>query len=257
LHYVEAGDGPLVVLLHGFPEFWFSWRHQLEALSTAGFRVVAVDQRGYNLSDKPHGLGAYRIERLAADVAQLIVGLGVERAAAVVGHDWGGGIAWAFAMHYPERLERLAILNAPHPATFVRHLANPAQLRKSWYMFFFQLPWLPEALLRANNFAAIRRQLPEPEYVEALQQPGALTAAINYYRAMFRVRPAALRRRFEKPVLAIWGQRDRFFGPDLAVPDPRLVPQAEVKRLSDAGHWVQLDQPERVSELLIAFVRGS
>ena len=258
LHYVEAGTGPLIVLLHGFPEFWFSWRHQLDALRQAGFRAVAVDQRGYNLSDKPHRLGAYRIERLAADVAQLIVGLGAERAAAVVGHDWGGGIAWAFALEYPDRLERLVILNAPHPGTFFRHLANLRQLRKSWYMFFFQLPWLPEALLRANDFAAIRRQLPEPEYVEALRQPGALTAAINYYRAMFRVGPAAvrrMRRRFEKPVLVIWGQRDRFLGPDLAVPDSRIVPRAEVERLLDAGHWVQLEQPERVSELLVAFIQ--
>jgi pimeloyl-ACP methyl ester carboxylesterase len=217
-----------------------------------------VDQRGYNLSDKPHRLGAYRIERLAADVAQLIVGLGAERAAAVVGHDWGGGIAWAFALEYPDRLERLVILNAPHPGTFFRHLANLRQLRKSWYMFFFQLPWLPEALLRANDFAAIRRQLPEPEYVEALRQSGALTAAINYYRAMFRVGPAAvrrMRRRFEKPVLVIWGQRDRFLGPALAVPDSRIVPRAEVERLLDAGHWVQLEQPERVSELLVAFIQ--
>jgi len=256
LHYVEAGVGPLVVLLHGFPEFWFSWRHQLDALSTAGFRAVAVDQRGYNLSDKPQGLGAYRIDRLAADVARVIVGLGVERAAAVVGHDWGGGIAWAFAMRYPDRLERLAILNAPHPVTFMRHMLNANQLRKSWYIFFFQLPWLPEALLRANNFAAIRRQLSAPEYVEALRRPGALTAAINYYRAMFRVRPSVVRRRFDKPVLVIWGQRDRFLGPDLAVPDPRLVPHAVVKRLLDAGHWVQLEQPERVNDLLVAFLCG-
>jgi pimeloyl-ACP methyl ester carboxylesterase len=260
LHYVEAGHGPLVVLLHGFPEFWFSWRHQLATLSAAGFRAVAVDQRGYNLSDKPQGLGSYRIDRLAGDVARLIAGLGAERAAALVGHDWGGAIAWTLAMHYPDRLERLAILNAPHPGTFVKHLANPMQLRKSWYIFFFQLPWLPEAVLRANNFGAIRRQLPEREYVEALQRPGALTAALNYYRAMWRVGPAAwrsLRQRIDQPVLVIWGERDQFLRPALAVPDPRLVPHAQVTRLAEAGHWVQLDRPERVNELLITFLRGS
>jgi pimeloyl-ACP methyl ester carboxylesterase len=150
LHYVEAGTGPLVVLLHGFPEFWFSWRHQLPALANAGFRVVAVDQRGYNLSDKPRGLDAYRTSVLAQDVARVIERLGVDRAS-VVGHDWGGGIAWTFAMGYPERLDRLAILNAPHPGTFVRHLGSPRQLRKSWYLFFFQLPWLPEVLLRPTT----------------------------------------------------------------------------------------------------------
>ena len=260
LHYVELGGGPLVVLLHGFPEFWFSWRHQLPALAAAGFRAVALDQRGYNLSSKPRGLEAYRASRLARDVARAIEQLGQQRAAAVVGHDWGGGVAWTFAMRHPERLERLAILNAPHPLTFLAHLRRPDQLRRSWYMFFFQLPWLPEAALRAGNFAAVRRQLRAPEYVEALSQPGALSAAINYYRAMFRhgvpTLRATARSPIQTPVLIIWGERDRFLRPELAEPPAALVPNRRLERLVEVSHWPHLEQPGRVNDLLIRFLRA-
>jgi epoxide hydrolase 4 len=251
-------DGPLVVLLHGFPEFWYSWRYQLPALAAAGFRAVAVDQRGYNLSDKPHGLEAYRVSRLARDVDAVRQALGAERMC-LVGHDWGGAVAWTYAMRYPERLTRLVILNAPHPAVFLKHIRRPAQLRKSWYMFFFQLPRLPEAALRAGKFAFIRRELRDPEYVAALAQPGALTATINYYRAMFRrPRGIPLRKwpRIEAPVLVIWGQRDRFLGPELAAPDEHLVPNVRLERLP-TSHWVQLEAPERVNELLVDFLRAT
>ena len=265
LHYVEQGAGPLVVLLHGFPEFWFSWRRQLPALAAAGFRAVALDQRGYNLSSKPRGLEHYRVERLARDVAQTIAHFGHQQAAAgheqasVIGHDWGGGVAWAFAMRYPERLHKLAIIDAPHPLTFAQHLRKPDQLRKSWYMFFFQLPWLPEAALRAGNFAVVRRQLHAPEYVEALSRPGALTATINYYRALFRrglpALRAAARTPIHAPVLIIWGDRDAFLGPDLAEPPASLVPNRRVERLADVGHWPHLEQPERVNDLLTRFLK--
>ena len=259
LHYVEMGAGPLVVLLHGFPEFWFSWRRQLPALAAAGFRAVALDQRGYNLSSKPRGLEAYRVGRLARDVARSIERLGQPRAA-VVGHDWGGGVAWTFAMRHPEHLERLAILNAPHPLTFLNHLRHPDQLKRSWYMFFFQLPWLPEAALRAGNFAAIRRDLRAPEYIEALSRPGALTAAINYYRAMFRYGVPTVRAVARDPiqarVLIIWGERDRFLRPALAEPPAALVPDRRIERLPDVGHWPHLEQPERVNDLLVRFLRA-
>src|SRR3954449_2631161 len=149
LHYVEAGAGPLVVLLHGFPEFWYSWRHQIPALAAAGFRVVAPDMRGYNRSDKPRGVRAYSGDALTGDVAKLIRACGAERAV-VVGHDWGAAVAWQFAMAYPALLERLVIMNAPHPARFLRALRTWRQARKSWYMFFFQLPWLPESRFRAD-----------------------------------------------------------------------------------------------------------
>ncbi len=271
LHYVEAGEGPLVVLLHGFPEFWFSWRFQIPALAEAGFRVVAPDMRGYNLSDKPKGVGSYALERLARDVERLIGALGEERAV-VVGHDWGGIVAWAVAMLHPERVERLVILNVPHPERFWRGLRTPRQLLKSLYAFFFQIPWLPEKVLRAGDFAIVRSVFRNDpvrpgtfgerdidRYVEALSRPGALTAPINYYRALARRAPVlarALRRRIEAPVLVIWGQRDLFLVPELAQPNPTLVPDARVRRLPDASHWVQQDRPERVNALLLDFLGG-
>ena len=269
LHYVEAGEGPLVVLLHGFPEFWFSWRFQIPALAAAGFRVVAPDMRGYNLSDKPKGVGSYTLEGLARDVERLVPALGEERAA-IVGHDWGGIVAWAVAILHPGRVERLAILNVPHPERFSRGLRTPRQLLKSSYAFFFQLPWLPERVLRAGDFALVRSVLRNDpvrpgtfgeddinRYVEALSRPGALTAAINYYRALARRAPAvarALRRRVGAPVMVIWGQRDLFLIPELARPDPEWVPDARVERLPDASHWVQQDRPERVNALLLSFL---
>src|SRR5438477_525055 len=146
LHLVEAGSGPLVVLLHGFPEFWYTWRHAIPALAAAGFHVLAPDLRGYNLSQKPAGVRSYRMELLTEDIAGLIRQAGAHKAA-VAGHDWGGGIAWSLAMRYPQLLDKLIILNSPHPGAFLRELRTWKQLRNSWYIFFFQLPLLPEVLL--------------------------------------------------------------------------------------------------------------
>src|ERR687894_743878 len=198
LHYVEAGDGPLVLLLHGFPQFWYEWRHQIPALVEAGFRVVAADMRGYNLSDKPPGVRSYRVELLARDVERLILACG-EQTAAVVGHDWGAIVAWIAAMRYPGRVGRLAILNVPHPARFLDGLLSPGQLLRSSYLFFFQIPRLPEAVIRAGDSALLRcvfrRDPVRPgalttedieRYVEAMARPGALTATLNYYRALLR-----------------------------------------------------------------------
>jgi pimeloyl-ACP methyl ester carboxylesterase len=217
LHYVEAGEGPLVLLLHGFPQSWYQWRHQIPALVEAGFRMVAPDMRGYNLSDKPPGVRAYRVELLARDVERLILACG-ERTATVVGHDWGAIVAWVAAMHHPGRVERLAILNVPHPARFVDGLLSPGQLLRSSYMFFFQIPRLPEAVIRAGNYALLRSVLRKDpvrsgtfaaedieRYVRALAQPGVLTATLNYYRALLR-KPGetrALLKRIEAPVLVI------------------------------------------------------
>ncbi len=271
LHCVEAGDGPLVVLLHGFPEFWYSWRYQIPALATAGFHVVAPDMRGYNLSDKPAGVSSYRWELLTRDVAGLIRARGAGRAV-VVGHDWGGAVAWLFAMRYPELVERLVIMNAPHPAVFRRALRTRRQLWKSRYMLFFQLPWLPEWGIRARDFALLRRLLRrEParpdafspadidRYVAAAGRPGALTGSINYYRALLRHGGRGLwraLRRIDRPVLVIWGQRDPYLEAELAEPGPAWAPQARVERLPQASHWVQLDQPEEVNRLLLDFLAG-
>jgi pimeloyl-ACP methyl ester carboxylesterase len=264
-HYVEAGEGPLIVLLHGFPEFWFGWRSQIEPLA-AGFRVVAPDTRGYNLSSKPDGVGAYDIDRLAADIHGLIKERGAE-SAHLVGHDWGGTIAWATAMNHPEVVDRLAILNAAHPRKLSQGLHHPGQLRRSCYFFFFDLPELPEAIVRADQWHFFRHFLRDAHpaytaeeldrYVEAWSQPGAATAMINYYRSSVRTSPkhaeAALRP-IKAPTLVIWGQRDRYLGEELAEPDPNDVPDLDrVEYLPDASHWVHHDEAERVTQLLTDF----
>ncbi|MEW5931062.1 MAG: alpha/beta hydrolase [Gemmatimonadota bacterium] len=267
LHYVEAGEGPLVVLLHGFPEFWYEWRHQIPALAAAGFRVAAPDMRGYNLSDKPEGVDAYRIEPLVEDVAGLVRHLGVERAH-LVGHDWGGVVAWYFAMLRPELLDRLAILNAPHPAAFAREIVKPDQMLRSAYAGFFQLPAVPELALRAADFALLERVLrTEParpgaftdvdveRYKEAFARPGALTASLNYYRAFARgdkppVRPVAA------PTLLVWGEKDPHLVVRLTEGLEEWVPGIRVERIPEASHWVAADEPELVSRLLAGFLGG-
>jgi pimeloyl-ACP methyl ester carboxylesterase len=269
LHYVEAGAGPLVLLLHGFPEFWGSWRYQIPALVDAGFRVLAPDLRGYNLSDKPAGVESYRVANVVGDVAGLIQHAGEERAA-LVGHDWGGGIAWATAMRHPEIVHRLVILNAPHPAAYLRELRSPGQLLRSWYVFVFQLPFLPEWLVRAGDYALVERALRgEPtrlgafteedirDYKQALGRPGALTAAINYYRAAFRHRRDLQRRLrpIDVPTLLLWGERDRYLGIRLTEGLEPWVPRLRVERFPDAGHWVHREVPERVNRSLTAFLR--
>jgi pimeloyl-ACP methyl ester carboxylesterase len=269
LHYVEAGSGPLVLLLHGFPEFWYSWHHQIAALSTAGLRVMAPDLRGYNESDKPAGIPNYRMELLSGDVLGLVRHAGVERAV-IVGHDWGGAIAWDVAMRHPEVVEKLIILNAPHAAAFQREIGKLSQLLKSWYIFFFQLPWLPEWAMRRRHFAALERTLRQDtlrrgafseediqRYKEALARPGALTATINYYRAIFRGR---LWRGHSTPVikaptLVIWGEKDRYLNLSLTNGLGQWVKVLRIERLPGVSHWAQNDAPERVNELMLDFVR--
>jgi len=271
LHYVEAGEGPLVLLLHGFPQFWYEWRHQIPALAETGFRVVAPDMRGYNLSDKPPGVGAYRVQVLVRDMERLILACG-EQTAAVVGHNWGAIVAWFAAMRYPERVGRLAILNVPHPARFMDGLLSPQQLLRSSYVFFFQIPWLPEEVIRAGNFtllrSVLRRDPVRPgaltaedieRYTEAMARPGVLTATLNYYRALLR-HPRdtqALLERIEAPVLVIWGEKDRALSRWLADPPLPWVPNLlRVERLPEASHWVAEDRPREVNALLLDFLRS-
>jgi epoxide hydrolase 4 len=264
LHYVEAGEGPLIVLLHGFPEFWYGWRLQIQPLAAAGFRVVAPDMRGYNLSSKPDGVASYAGDLLAADVRGLIHERGAE-SAMLVGHDWGGTAAWTTAMNHPEVVDRLAILNAAHPRKLLQGLHHPGQLRKSWYFFFFDLPDLPEAVVHANRWHFFRHFLHDahpaytPEeidrYVKAWSQPGASAGMINYYRSSVRQKHAEAQiRTISAPTLVIWGQRDRYLGQELAEPDHDDVPNLDrVERLPDASHWVHHDEHERVNQLLTDF----
>ena len=275
LHWVEQGEGPLVVLLHGFPEFWYAWRHQIPALAGAGFRAVAPDLRGYNLSEKPRGVKAYRIEALLGDLEGLIALLGAEQGdtrAHVVGHDWGGAFAWYAPLFLPERLLSLALLNAPHPLAFRRELrSSPAQRKKSSYVFFFQLPWLPERRIRAGNYALLAKMLRRDPvtrgaftdedirlYTEALARPGALTAAVNWYRAALRYPPRVGSRNWPDGLktLVVWGERDCYLGPGLLEGLDRWVPDLTIERIPDASHWVQADAPARVNDLLVAFLKG-
>ena len=272
LHYVEAGAAtgrPLVVLLHGFPEFWYGWRHQIGPLAAAGFHVVAPDMRGYNLSSKPPRVVDYRVGALADDVVSLARDRGHERFH-LVGHDWGGVVAWRTAALFGGAVDRLAVLNAPHPAAYLRELRRPRQLLRSWYVFAFQTPRLPEAAIRARDFAALRTLFRDgparrgaftdgdvERYVGAYRQPGALTATINYYRAAAR-RPwdGAGRgaRRIDVPTLVIWGERDRYLVPEMAEGLERWVRNVRVERFPEATHWIQHDEPERVNELLVGFL---
>ena len=266
LHTRQAGpeDGPLVVLLHGFPEFWYGWHRQIKPLADAGYRVIVPDQRGYNRSDKPDGVDSYRIETLAADVVGLLDAADRETAA-VAGHDWGAAVAWWLALSYPERIESLTAVNVPHPTVMETTLRNSlSQLRKSWYMFAFQLPALPEAISTANNCRVLRRGLTNSSrpgtfsatdlerYRAAWQQPDALTAMINWYRAMGRYRPQPPRQQVSVPTLVMWGQQDDFLASTMADESLDYCDDAELVSFPSATHWVLHEEPEETADALLA-----
>lgn len=271
LHCVTQGEGDLVVMLHGFPENWYSWRHQIPSLARR-FKVVAPDMRGYNLSEKPEGVRAYDISKLTADVKGLIEAYGADRAH-VIAHDWGGAVAWTFAMSYPEYVDRLVVMNCPHPVVFMKNLMrNPRQLLRSWYMFFFQVPGIPELAIRSFDYLALERAFRGwainkdafsdediRELKTAAAQPGALTAGINYYRAMFRAqrpgRPGGGFKKIESPTLLIWAEEDRALGKELTYGmDRYFTGGLEIRYIPDCSHWVQQEQPLLVNELLDRFL---
>ena len=268
LRGVEHGpkNGPLVLLLHGFPASWASWRAQIRPLANAGFRVVAPDLRGYGASSRPQNPRAYETANLVADVVGLVHAMGAERAH-IAGHDWGGIVAWWTAMLEPHAVERLAILNAPHPVAFAAALRRREQRKRSAYVFFFQVTGLAEWWLSRGDFAWIRAAFRPSaitdddvnQYVRAIAAPGALTATLNYYRAAFReelLRRTPRARRIDHPTLVLWGDRDRFLGPELASPPPRWVANARVKHFPAAAHWVLADAPDDVSARLVEHFRG-
>ena len=258
----------LVVLLHGFPDLPITWRKQVGPLAEAGYRVVAPLLPGYGGADPSEGVGPYRMDRLVDGVVDLIRREGAGRAS-VVGHDWGGAIAWNLPRYRPDAVERLVIVNSPHPMVLRRALRTLDQLRRSWYIFFFQLPVLPEALLRRDDFALLARLMAgalrnDPDrrallatYRKAWGQPGALTAALNYYRALFRTKAPSAPSRIETQTLLIWGEKDPHLGVQLTEGTGPWVPNLEVERIPEAGHWAHLDAPDRVNARLLAFLRAS
>ncbi|MCC7224932.1 MAG: alpha/beta hydrolase [Chitinophagales bacterium] len=268
LHCATEGSGKLLVMLHGFPEFWYSWRHQIPFLANY-YRVVAPDMRGYNLSDKPKGVRNYRTDILAADIKDLILQLG-ETKAYIVAHDWGGAVAWTLAALYPEVVEKMVILNMPHPLEFRRHLLrfNTEQWKKSWYIFFFQLPYLPERYLTKDLRTFFKKALRGwatrkeafsdhdiDQYVAAYSQPGAFTPPINYYRAALRNSyPKAIPKTpIKPPVMLLWGEQDRALGKELTYNTPNYCERLRMQYLPDAGHWIQHDCPELVNSYIHEF----
>ena len=270
LHCVTQGEGELVVLLHGFPEFWYSWRYQIPALARH-FKVVVPDLRGYNDSDKP--LSGYDLDTLSRDIKGLMQSLGYGKAH-VVGHDWGGAIAWHLAQKFPQSIQRLAILNAPHPQRFMQEmLSNMDQLRRSWYVLAFQIPNLPEWLIRRNLQDFLKNMLQDQAirkgaftskdteiYRAALEKPGALSAAIAHYRQLLS--PQGWFRHWGQmvpvtaPTLVLWGEEDyllshRFTeGLEKVISAPFLL-----KRIPQCGHWIQQEVPQTVNRELLKFLR--
>jgi pimeloyl-ACP methyl ester carboxylesterase len=269
LHVIQAGpaNGTPVVMLHGFPEFWRGWCKQIPPLAAAGYRVVVPDQRGYNLSDAPKEVSAYRIDELVRDVVNLLDAL--ERADCyLVGHDWGAAVAWAMAIAYPERVKKVVILNVPHPAVMLDFLRKrPSQMLKSWYIGFFQIPGLAERLLRLNNYAWATRALTGSsrpgtfsdedliEYKQAWKNSGGFIGMINWYRAMVRNRQRIPRHlRLQMPVRILWGKRDRFLSYEMAEASADFCDRAEVTLFDDATHWVQHEEPEAMNKALLDFL---
>lgn len=269
LHYAAQGEGPLVILLHGFPECWYSWRHQMPALADAGFRAVAPDMRGYNLSDKPKR--GYDIETLVDDVVALGRALGGGDARVhLAGHDWGGVVAWQVAWRHPGLLKSLTIMNAPHPSAFAQHARrSPRQMLKSSYMLFFQAPRLPEWALTRNRAAAIanafRRAAARPDafseadldvYREAMLRPGAATATLNYYRQAIRqgskVLPATP---IAVPTLVLWGEDDPVLGSNLNDDLERWVKNVTIRTIAGCGHWTQQERPDVVTREMLDWLR--
>ena len=271
LHVVQDGPskGRLVILLHGFPEFWYGWREQIPFFAAAGYRVWAPDQRGYNLSDKPEGIAAYKLDELAADVIGLIDAAGQEKAF-VVGHDWGAAVAWWVAAKYPERVARMVVINVPHMSVMKRHVRRSfTQMRRSRYVLYFQLPWLPERLARQKNWEAPAQAMMGSSrpgtftetdldaYRRAWSQPRAYTSMLNWYRALVqRPNPRPANPAISVPTLLIWGAQDKFLGREMAQPSIDLCDDGRLVFIEEATHWVQHEEADRVNKLMDEFLRG-
>jgi epoxide hydrolase 4 len=269
LHVVQAGpkSGIPVLLLHGFPEFWYGWRKQIPALAAAGCRVIVPDQRGYNLSDKPKEIKSYCVETLVEDTLGLIKALEYEKVN-LVGHDWGAFIAWLLAIKHPERLHRLGIINVPHPAVMKRFLQRDLeQMRRSLYALFFQLPWLPEMTMRIGDWRGASlgmRRSGKPQaftnediekYKEAWSQPGAITAMLNWYRAATRYPPEITNgMQVHVPTLILWGVQDFALSRRMARLSLDYCEDGNLIFFPDATHWVQHEEADEVNRQLLSFI---
>ena len=279
LHYVEAGQGPVIIFLHGFPEFWYQWKPQLEAFK-ASYHVVALDMRGYNLSSKPQAVDQYNMKYLVEDVHQLARSLGTKKFV-LVGQDWGGVVAWAYALYHPDELSALVVLNAPHPVIFDRELKeNPAQQLASQYMITVRGPDAAANLMKDNFAPLINVVLSEglkagrfsaedqSEYVKAWSQPGAIESGLDYYRAA-GVGPADLAKNIpahgnftpelastivKVPTLLIWGLKDPYLLAGNLSGIEKFVPRLKLKLFPDASHWVNHEKPNEVNAAIKEFI---
>ena len=265
----EGGPKGLALLLHGFPELAFSWRHQIPALAEAGYEVWAPNLRGYGESSKPPKVSDYSMDPLLADIAALIDAAGRDDVT-LIGHDWGAAQAWMFAIRRVRPLRRLVIMNVPHPACMRRELRSFRQLRKSWYIFFFQIPWLPEKLLCARGAKAVGDAFEKTAvdtsrfpprvtevYRQAALRPGAMRSMLNYYRALVRgLRKTASEelRVIEIPTLMLWGLEDTALSKETTNGTDQYVTDLTLRFLPDVSHWVQQDAPETVNAMLLAWL---
>jgi pimeloyl-ACP methyl ester carboxylesterase len=274
MHYVTMGHGPLIVLLHGFPEFWYSWRHQISSLSKQ-FKVVAPDMRGYGETEKPVKVDAYKIEKIVKDIVELVQGLGYEKAT-IAGHDWGGIIAWSIAMMAPDVVEKLIIMNAPHPGVYSKRIPkNIKQMLRSWYVFFFQIKGIPELILRSKNYKILKSSLlnslvrkecfteKDIETYVSSWKSGGISGGINYYRANLSLRywlnsNAISFPKIKVPVLHIWAEGDKFLGKELTKNTQEFIDaQYRLHLIPNCGHWIQQEASDEVNGVMIKFLEGA
>lgn len=269
LHIAEAGpkDAPLLLLLHGFPEFWYSWKVQIDFFAQKGFRVIAPDQRGYNLSDKPRGVKNYNLDTLVQDILAILEQEKVEKAY-LVGHDWGAGAAYWVALKHPQRFHKLGILQLPHLIAMEEYLKiNDSARKKASYLYFFQWPFLPEYFLKRENYRRLRHALTRfsrkntfqeadiQQYIQSWQQKRCLTGMLNWYRASFWAKPRIPADvSIQIPTLVLWGEKDFFFDKDVMEYSRKYLPQAQIIYFPEATHWIHHEFPNEVNEKLLEFL---
>jgi pimeloyl-ACP methyl ester carboxylesterase len=267
----DASSEKLALLLHGFPECAYSWRHQMPLLAKLGYKVWAPNLRGYGKTDRPLAISDYAVDKLEQDVADLVEASGC-KSTLLIGHDWGGAVAWNAAIYHPQLFEKLVVMNVPHPACFRKGLGTFKQLKKSWYMLFFGVPKLPELALSMRGYdevgrvfrdMAVHKERFSDEVLDVFKrnaaEPGALTAMLNYYRAMPHAMRLAQERgmpKIEIPTLLLWGEQDAALGKELTYGTREHVSDLTLRYIPDASHWVQQDAPETVNAMLEAWLLG-